>query len=92
MTAEYEASQRRKSVASSSERSVLSPLSPLIRLVRNPASAIAGVAEGFRDQAGARERAEKLRIEGRRRVLYAKLKNVRIYPQFLWHVWRRSGG
>jgi len=74
MTAESEASRRRKPVAS--EGSVLSPLSPLIRLVRDPASALAGVIEGLRDQAGAEERAEKLRVEVKKRILYAKLKNV----------------
>jgi hypothetical protein len=74
MTAESEASRRRKSVAS--ERSVLSPLSPLVRLIRDPATAVAGVIEAFRDQAGAEERAEKLRVEGTKRILYAKLKNV----------------
>jgi hypothetical protein len=75
MTTENEASRARKS-AGNSEGSVLSPLSPLIRLIRDPASAVASVVEGFRDQAGAEERAERLRIEGKRRILYAKLKSV----------------
>ncbi|KAI9771759.1 MAG: hypothetical protein M1839_002724 [Geoglossum umbratile] len=79
MAAEHEASRRHKSVSSGSERSMLSPLSPLVRLLRDPSNALAGVIEGFRDQAGAEERAEKLRIECRKRILYAKLKNATTY-------------
>jgi hypothetical protein len=75
-TTENEVSRSRKSVASNSEGSVLSALSPLMRLIREPASSVVCVVEALRDQAGAEERAEKLRIEGRRRILYAKLKNV----------------
>ncbi|KAH0547918.1 hypothetical protein GP486_008341 [Trichoglossum hirsutum] len=84
--------QQKKSVAGRGEgttttttTTTLSPLSPLIRLIRDPAGAVASVVEGFRDQAGAEERAEKLRIEGRRQILRAKLKNAATY-----HDWRLS--
>ncbi|KAH0537920.1 hypothetical protein FGG08_005402 [Glutinoglossum americanum] len=79
MTVEDEALRRRESAAGNGERSILSPLSPVIRLILNPASAIASVVEGLRDQSGAEERAEKLRNESRRRILYAKLKNATTY-------------
>jgi hypothetical protein len=75
-TAEDEDSRKPKSVAGKSEGTVLSPLSPLIRLIRDPVGAVASVVEGLRDQAGAEERNEKLRIEGRRQILCARLKNV----------------
>lgn len=61
-----------------SGESVFSRVAPLVRLIRDPAAAVAGVVEGLRDPPEVvEERKEREKEEQWRMVLYARLKNVR---------------
>ncbi len=51
-------------------------LSPLVRLLRNPVDIVGNVVEGLRDGLSPEERAERLKFENRRQILYLRLRNA----------------
>ncbi|KAI9825915.1 MAG: hypothetical protein M1832_000856 [Thelocarpon impressellum] len=64
---------------------LLAPVGPLVRLIRNPADAVAGLLDRLRDPATSQERAEAAAVEQRRHILHTLKANAATFDE-----WRAS--